>query len=183
MDKYLYWLANVEGIGTAGRERLLEAFGTGDSVYGAEEKHLEMVLEKGRAEKLVEMRKTWDVDREYERLQKKQISCVCTADEEYPERLRHIPDHPFCVYYKGQLPPDGKTGGSGCRRPGMFGLRAFYSHGAGKRAGRRESGDQRHGQRDRRRQPARGIERGRRILCYPGKRGGYLLSQGQSAHL
>lgn len=108
MDKYLYWLANVEGIGTAGRERLLEAFGTGDSVYGAEEKHLEMVLEKGRAEKLVEMRKTWDVDREYERLQKKQISCVCTADEEYPERLRHIPDHPFCVYYKGQLPQTEK---------------------------------------------------------------------------
>lgn len=104
MDKYLYWLANAEGLGTAGRERLLEAFGSGDAVYGARDKHLEMVLEKDKTEKLIETRKTWDVDREYERLRDKHICCVCTADEEYPERLRHIPDHPFCVYYKGQLP-------------------------------------------------------------------------------
>ncbi len=32
MDKYLYWLANVSGLGTACRERLLEAFGTGAAV-------------------------------------------------------------------------------------------------------------------------------------------------------
>ena len=51
MDKYLYWLANVSGLGTACRERLLEAFGTGAAVYGAQEKHLAMVLEKAKAEK------------------------------------------------------------------------------------------------------------------------------------
>ena len=65
MDKYLYWLANVSGLGTACRERLLEAFGTGAAVYGAQEKHLAMVLEKAKAEKLLETRKKWDVDRAY----------------------------------------------------------------------------------------------------------------------
>lgn len=104
MDKYLYWLANVSGLGTTGRERLLEAFGTGAAVYGAQEKHLAMVLEKSKLESLLEMRKTWDVDQEYAQLQEKQILFVCTADEEYPERLRHIPDHPFGIYYKGQMP-------------------------------------------------------------------------------
>lgn len=108
MDKYLYWLANVGGLGTASREQLLEAFGTGAAVYEAQEKHLAMVLERAKLEKLVEMRKTWDVDREYARLQEKQIFFVCTADAEYPERLRHIPDHPFGLYYKGRLPQPQK---------------------------------------------------------------------------
>lgn len=108
MDKYLYWLANVSGLGTACRERLLEAFGTGAAVYGAQEKHLAMVLEKAKAEKLLETRKKWDVDRAYEELQEKQISFVCTADAEYPERLRDIPDHPFGIYYRGGMPQSCK---------------------------------------------------------------------------
>lgn len=108
MDKYLYWLANVGGLGTAGRERLLEAFGTGAAVYGAQEKHLAMVLEKNKLESLLEMRKSWDVDREYAQLQEKQISFICTADEEYPERLRNIPDYPFGIYCKGRMPQPQK---------------------------------------------------------------------------
>ena len=108
MDKYLYWLANVSGLGTACRERLLEAFGTGAAVYGAQEKHLAMVLEKAKAEKLLETRTKWDVDRAYEELQEKQISFVCTADAEYPERLRDIPDHPFGIYYRGGMPQSRK---------------------------------------------------------------------------
>lgn len=104
MDKYLYWLANVSGLGTTSREQLLEAFGTGAAVYAAQEKHLAMVLDKAKLEKLLEMRKTWDMDREYSRLQEKQIFFVCTEDAEYPERLRNIPDHPFVLYYKGRLP-------------------------------------------------------------------------------
>ncbi|MBD5528081.1 MAG: DNA-protecting protein DprA [Lachnospiraceae bacterium] len=108
MDKYLYWLANVGGLGTAGRERLLEAFGTGAAVYGAQEKHLAMVLEKNKLESLLEMRKSWDVDREYAQLQEKQISFICTADEEYPEKLRNIPDHPFGIYCKGRMPQPQK---------------------------------------------------------------------------
>lgn len=108
MDKYLYWLANVGGLGTAGRERLLEAFGTGAAVYGAQEKHLAMVLEKNKLESLLEMRKNWDVDREYAQLQEKQIFFICTADEEYPEKLRNIPDHPFGIYCKGRMPQPQK---------------------------------------------------------------------------
>lgn len=108
MDKYLYWLANVRGLGTPSREHLLEAFGTGAAVYDAKEKHLAMVLEKAKLEKLLEMRKTWDIDQEYVRLREKQIEFVCTADAEYPERLRNIPDHPFGIYYKGRMPQPQK---------------------------------------------------------------------------
>lgn len=108
MDRYLYWLANIRGLGTASREKLLEAFGTGEAIYEAREKYLAMVLEKAKLEKLLEIRKIWDLDQEYEKLREKQIFFVCTADAEYPERLRNIPDHPFGIYYKGRLPPPQK---------------------------------------------------------------------------
>lgn len=108
MDKYLYWLDNVGGLGTGGKERLLEAFGTGEDVYRAQEKHLALLLEPAKLEKFQEMRQIWDVDQEYDCMREKQISFVCTADSEYPERLRHIPDHPFSVYYKGRLPQPQK---------------------------------------------------------------------------
>lgn len=125
MDKYTYWLANVKGLGTAAREQLLETFGTGAAVYEAAEKKLAAVLDKNRLEKLLRTRKNWDVDREYARLSEKQISFVCTADAEYPERLRHIPDHPFGIYYKGRLPQPRKlavavVGARECSEYGHF---------------------------------------------------------------
>lgn len=125
MDKYTYWLANVRGLGTAAREQLLETFGTGAAVYEAAEKKLAAALDKNRLEKLLRTRKNWDVDREYARLSEKQISFVCTADAEYPERLRHIPDHPFGIYYKGRLPQPRKlavavVGARECSEYGHF---------------------------------------------------------------
>ena len=125
MDKYTYWLANVRGLGTAAREQLLETFGTGAAVYEAAEKKLAAALDKNRLEKLLRTRKNWDVDREYARLSEKQISFVCTADAEYPERLRHIPDHPFGIYYRGRLPQPRKlavavVGARECSEYGHF---------------------------------------------------------------
>lgn len=125
MDKYTYWLANVRGLGTAAREHLLEAFGTGAAVYEATEKSLAVTLDKTRLEKLLKTRNNWDLDGEYARLSEKQISFVCTADAEYPERLRHIPDHPFGVYYRGRLPQARKlavavVGARECSEYGHF---------------------------------------------------------------
>ena len=108
MDKYLYWLDHISGLGTVSKEKLLEAFGTGEEIYGAKEKHLALILEQAKLEKVLEMQKTWDVDQEYARLQEKQIGFVCMADAEYPEKLKNIPDRPFGIYYKGRLPEPGK---------------------------------------------------------------------------
>ncbi len=108
MDKYLFWLDNISGLGTVSKEKLLEAFGTGEGIYAAREKHLAMILEQAKLEKLLEMQKTWDVDQEYARLQEKAIRLVCTADAEYPEKLKDIPDRPFGIYYKGRLPDPEK---------------------------------------------------------------------------
>ncbi len=108
MDKYLYWLDNISGLGAVSKERLLEAFGTGEEVHAAKEKHLALILDKTKLEKFLEMQKTWDVDQEYARLQEKEIYFVCTTDQEYPEKLRDIPDRPFGIYYKGRLPEQKK---------------------------------------------------------------------------
>ena len=43
---------------------------------------------------------------QYDRLGSLGISFVTIEQEEYPKRLRNIPDPPFGIYYKGKLPED-----------------------------------------------------------------------------
>ena len=46
----------------------------------------------------------YDVQGEYERLKERGIRFVTAPEEEFPERLRKIPDPPYVLYYAGRLP-------------------------------------------------------------------------------
>ena len=43
---------------------------------------------------------------QYDNLGRQEISFVTMEQEEYPKRLREIPDPPLGIYYKGKLPAD-----------------------------------------------------------------------------
>lgn len=49
-----------------------------------------------------------DVEREYDELYRRGIRFVTERDEEYPEKLRRLPDAPYALYYVGKLPDAGK---------------------------------------------------------------------------
>ena len=68
MDKYIYWLDNVPGLGDGTKIRLLEAFQTGEEVYQAKEKHLRCILEEKKLDALLNGKIIWDLDRKYEEL-------------------------------------------------------------------------------------------------------------------
>ena len=110
MDKYIYWLDNVPGLGDGTKIRLLEAFQTGEEVYQAKEKHLRCILEEKKLDALLNGKIIWDLDRKYEEFQKKNIQMVMVTDERFPINLKNIPDPPFCLYYKGMLPDDRLPG-------------------------------------------------------------------------
>lgn len=50
MDKYLYWLDRAEGLGPMAKRNLIEAFGTGEEVYKAADKHLQYILDEKKLE-------------------------------------------------------------------------------------------------------------------------------------
>ncbi len=105
MDKHWIWLTTRKGIGARGCAALLNLFESAEHIYelgpkdyenteGFERRWLEPLSDKSleTAEKILR-----DCD-EHE------IEVLTMAHEEYPERLRNIPDPPAVLYYRGKFP-------------------------------------------------------------------------------
>lgn len=104
MNKYLYWLDRVEGLGPISKRNLIEAFGSAEEVYKASELHLKYIMEEKKLRILLKAKETVDLETLYEKLVRDNIFMCCYHESEYPEKLKNIPDPPFCLYYKGRLP-------------------------------------------------------------------------------
>lgn len=103
-DKYLYWLDRIEGLGNTAKKNLLEAFGSAGEVYQGQEKLLEYILDEKKLALVRKARKELEPEEAYEAACRKGIQMVCCRDLEFPKKLQGIPEAPFCVYYKGNLP-------------------------------------------------------------------------------
>ena len=106
MDKYLYWLDRNEGLGPMAKRNLIEAFGTAEEVYKAADKHLQYILDERKLKILEKARVDVEIEYAFQELQKNQIMMCCYHEKNYPGKLLNIPDPPFCLYYKGNLPEE-----------------------------------------------------------------------------
>lgn len=106
MDKYLYWLDRNEGLGPLAKRNLIEAFGTAEEVYKAADKHLQYILDERKLKILEKAREDVEIEYAFQELQKNQIMMCCYHEKNYPGKLLNIPDPPFCLYYKGNLPEE-----------------------------------------------------------------------------
>jgi len=103
---YACWLCNFPGIGNRQLYRLLELCGGFEGVYFASREKWESVLKKGQTEELVKYTARWKPGEEYRKMRKEQIRLVTVMEDEYPERLKRIPDAPFALFVRGRLPKD-----------------------------------------------------------------------------
>jgi len=106
MDKYLYWLDCIEGLGAKSKRNLIEAFGGAKEVFYAPEKLVQYILESKKITKFLEARKRRNIEEAYEVLLRNNIRFVSCLENDFPEKLKVIPDEPFMVYYKGKLPEE-----------------------------------------------------------------------------
>lgn len=106
MDKYLYWLDRIEGLGPVAKRNLIDAFGDAENVFQASESHLKYILNDKKLQLFMDAKEQVEIDTAFEELKKKKIHMVCFHEEDYPKKLVHIPDPPFALYYKGQLPAE-----------------------------------------------------------------------------
>ncbi len=106
MDKYLYWLDCIEGLGAKSKRNLIEAFGSAKEVFYAPEKLLHYILETQKMGLFLEARKNGNLDRVYDELLHNNIQFTGCFEVDFPEKLKVIPDVPFMVYYKGKLPEE-----------------------------------------------------------------------------
>lgn len=115
----------LPGIGPIRVRRLLERFGTPQSILNASQREIQEV--HGIGEEMAVQIGDWenriDLLEEQRRMAEHGISLLTLEDDEYPSALRSIHDPPFLLYIKGHLTPadDAAIGVVGSRRTTHYG--------------------------------------------------------------
>ena len=106
MSDLRYWVgfSLIPGIGPVKCQRLLDCFGDLGSAWRASPTELSRAgLDAKTVETIVARRRTIDLDREMERLDRWHVTAIAMNSPAFPERLRHIYGPPIVLYVKGRL--------------------------------------------------------------------------------
>ena len=117
------WFHKIEQIGAVTLFRLRECFGSMYGAYEGQEKRLREVLTSRQYTAFKAARHAVDPLKYLEKVEEMGIRYVPFGDTVYPQKLRHIPDPPFGLFVKGNLPDEGKPGIA------MVGARACSEYG------------------------------------------------------
>lgn len=125
-----YWLYQLSGIGKSTQYHLLSAFGSARAVFEGNERELCKTVNEKQLQTILHGREDWDVEKQYELLQKEGVSFYGRNHPGYPGRLRDIPDAPAGLFVKGRLPqPDQVSvaiiGARMCSEYGRYTARQF----------------------------------------------------------
>ena len=127
-EKYIYWLMQVPGLGAKGMAQLLSVPGGAEAVYRMRENTLMSLgipVKQKVKETIIAHRKELQIEREYEQFLEKNIRMTWIGEPSYPKRLKHIPDPPAVLFYKGRLPAQNRVqvavvGARECSEYGSF---------------------------------------------------------------
>lgn len=110
IDLYWYWFVNIPLIGSVSRRKLLQYFGHPQQIYYARDKDFKGILSK---KQLAALKEAKDRDLLLEglgKLQESNTRFIHWESDDYPKRLKNIPDPPYGFYLRGRLPdPDLPT--------------------------------------------------------------------------
>ena len=124
-----YWLSYVS-ISDRKKTLLQEYMKSAREVYYIEETQLPrfQFLNEKDCNTIIQAKKTWDLQGEWEKLQEKDICLVTCFEPEYPEKLTHIPDKPYALFVKGNLPDEQLLSAAivGARRCSHYGEKYAY---------------------------------------------------------
>ncbi len=107
-ERCAYMLHNVPGIGNRTMFKLLERMGSCSEICSANKKEFSGILTGKQLSSLEKMKESWDADGEYEHLYNMGIDFIPFFSDEYPERLKTIPDPPFALYCLGDMPDENR---------------------------------------------------------------------------
>ena len=127
-EKSIYHIgfSHFYGIGPVKYTALKDRFGSAEEAYNAPVTSLEEVIGPLWASRFNQFRRSVDLKRKYEEIQRKGITILTVDDESYPKKLKEISDPPICLYVKGDLrtmnfSQDLLFGVVGTRKPTSYG--------------------------------------------------------------
>jgi len=124
---YWIWLEAKEHLSYRNKQTLLRRFSDAEAIYRADREQLRSACELSALalEPLLDKDLT-PAENICENCRKLGISILTWQQEDYPEKLRSIPDPPLVLYYKGALPvlrAEAAVGVVGTRKASAYGKR------------------------------------------------------------
>lgn len=110
MMKYAYWLHNIPRIGNAKIQQLLLKTSGAEEIYTLNKNQLMKIdgISEVDASSIIESKGKWDLDKEWFKLMEQGIGFVSLEQNDYPEKVRHISNPPYALYYIGKLPDENR---------------------------------------------------------------------------
>lgn len=106
-NMYACWICNFPGIGNKQLHRLWELCGGFEAMYFASREKWGRALSEKQVESLAAYTAKWHPEEECRKMREEGIMLVTVWDENYPERLKSIPDAPCFLFVRGKLPAEG----------------------------------------------------------------------------
>ncbi|MBQ9991034.1 MAG: DNA-processing protein DprA [Lachnospiraceae bacterium] len=100
-EAYYYWLDTVPGIGRLTMKRILEKTDPKE-VYEQGTGLIEGILKEGQKKAIEEFRQKKDPYKEWIKIKEKGIRLLFPKDQQFPQKLKDIPDPPTALYIKGK---------------------------------------------------------------------------------
>ena len=110
MEKYKYFFGCLHTVGGAAMKKLLMRYDSEYDIYNASDHSIEnsAILTINQLNELLERRRGWNIDKEWDLVNSKEIKTVTMTDKDYPERLKNIAGLPYMLFYKGKLPDEDR---------------------------------------------------------------------------
>lgn len=103
---YWFWLCGISVLGNKHRKALIQMFDTPRAVFELDIQKLEQVpfLNDVAKKTIIKTRNPWSVEAAYTDFVKAGYHFTYEAADDYPDRLKPLPDSPVGLYYVGRLP-------------------------------------------------------------------------------
>ena len=101
---YEFWLCSFPDISNRALFKLIDLCGSAREAYFANADRWRHVLKEKQVESLKRFTESWKPEEEYRKLKEQGVRLITFHDEDYPERLREIPDMPYGLFVRGSLP-------------------------------------------------------------------------------
>lgn len=106
---FAFWLCNIQGIGCRKIHKLLEMFGSPKEVFYAPKEAFDKIknINQNDIEKIFYNRSVKAIIEKFHCMKQKGIHFIYQEEKAYPQKLKNIPDSPYGLFFRGNLPLEG----------------------------------------------------------------------------
>jgi DNA processing protein len=105
MEKmYACWLDCIYWLSSETKYRLLEKAGSTQNIYNMSDKEITLIAGESNLKRIKEQKLRCQPERALEYITSRGIKYTYCKEKDFPQKLVNIPDPPFGLFYRGELP-------------------------------------------------------------------------------